>query len=425
MTEEFLHYIWRFRLFDLPQDETEMKIEVIYPGHCNRDAGPDFFDARIRIGDTLWAGNVEIHIKSSDWFRHGHQHDPAYDSIILHVVYENDVIIKRTGGEPLPTLELTGKFDGAVFDRYERIVGNLNWVPCQDMIHEVRQIVVRDCYQKALLERLETKTDDIRKRIAATGNDWEQVFFEFVAAGMGYKVNSDAFGLLARNAPLALLQRHRDSRMQLEALLYGQAGLLSTVHKEEYPRELLKEYRFLAGKYKLRPIAPIAWKFMRMRPSAFPTIRVSQLADLIESNASLFSRAISIRDISAFYALFRLEASGYWTRYYRFGVPSPVRKKRLGKDAVDILLINTVLPFLALYGKERNMPQLIERSLAFYEQLPPENNRVIRQWRALGIAAESSFESQALLQIKKHYCDAKKCLYCGIGNDIIGAGGGR
>ncbi len=420
MKEEFLHYIWQYRLtgktLKLAGGEDCM---VKDPGMPNTDSGPDFFNARVRTGNTTWAGNVEIHVNASEWFEHNHHKDKAYDNIILHVVYNKDAEIKRTNGELIPTLELKDKFNAGLYERYSDLMSSLSWIPCEGSIHEADRFILNNWLDRMLVERLEKKGRAIEKSLKLNGNNWEQAFYIIIARNFGFRVNALPFELLAGSLPLAYLAKHKDNKMQIEALLFGQAGLLKGKYKDEYPLKLQKEYAFLRKKFMLSPIDPHLWRFMRLRPSNFPTIRLSQFADLIHRSSHLFSKTIEADSIKKLVQLFDVSASEYWETHYRFGKTSAKRRKILGKSAIYLILINTVIPFMFIFGKERNNQILIDRSVKLLDQLPGENNSIIRKWQQLGMSTRTAFSTQALLQLRESYCSEKKCLSCAIGNNLL------
>ncbi len=306
MTEEFLHYIWKYRLIDQYLVSTSgEQLVIIQPGSYNTDSGPDFFNARIKINNTVWAGNVEVHIYSSDWYQHQHQRDQAYDNIILHVVYEDDKPVVRQNGEPVPTVELKGHFKQLLYDKYTYFMTNKNWIPCEKLIHSVDRFVMNNWVDRLMIEKLENKAAEITSHFLLNKSNWEQTFYEFLARNFGFKVNGSPFQLLAKSLPLNILAKHKDDKFQLEALLYGQAGLLQKVFSDDYPKSLKKEYLFLRKKYNLVPVDPHLWRFMRMRPSNFPTIRISQFSDLIYQSSHLFSNIIEKKSLKELIELFR------------------------------------------------------------------------------------------------------------------------
>jgi len=420
MNEQFLHHLWKFRLLtnDLLTADGE-EVVVLHPGQHNRDSGPDFLNARIRIGKTLWAGNVECHVRSSDWLRHKHQDDEAYQNIILHVVYESDKIIRRSNGEMIPEVALKGRFNALLYERYRDMMENMNWIPCEKLMDEVHPLIVRSMLERLLVERLEEKEGHILQTYQACNNDWEEAFYFMLARNFGFRLNSGPFELLAKSLPFKVLSRHRDDIFQIEALLYGQAGMLKKKYHDEYPRKLAKEYRFLQKKYALKPIDPHLWKFLRLRPSNFPTIRISQFSCLLCQSQGLFSEVISSQQLYDLRNLFDLKCSEYWTSHYIFDRKSVSITKRIGVKTVDLLLINTVIPFIFVYGMSKDNPGLKERALDFLTKLPAEENSISNQWRHLGIKMDCAFSSQAMMELKEHYCDQKRCLDCKIGHAIL------
>jgi len=422
MNEDFLHYVWKFQLFNphgLLTTEGE-KVEVFKAGLPNQNAGPDFFNGQLKVGDTLWAGNVEIHLKSSDWFQHQHQTDKLYDKIILHVVWENDREVRRESGELIPTIELSGRVSKVLLERYKFLKKNENWVPCESELASVDQFVKLQQLDRMLVERLENKSRRIEQLLELNTNDWEAVFYQMMCRYMGLKVNGTPFELLATALPYSILRKHQSDLLQLEALLLKQAGLLEEDFKGDYPMRLQKEYRFLKNKYQLASIETSLWKFMRMRPSNFPTIRLAQLAALIHKNKKFFEQLRETKSIDQFYQLFDVAASPYWDAHYRFDVPaSRKRKKKMGQLTKDVLMINVAVPLLFVYAEKRD--DELGKQLAFQmlEEIPAEKNAIAKKWKALGMLLESAFHSQALLQLKKEYCDHKRCLSCKIGNSIL------
>ncbi len=420
MTEEFLHYIWKYHLFDNKIfTSTGENIEVINVGEHNTDAGPDFFNAKIKIGSTLWAGNVEIHINASDWYKHGHQNDKAYNNIILHVVYNNDKVIMRNNNEIIPTIELKGKFNEKLFSMYRNFMNSKYWIPCEKMINCVDEFTVNNWLESLLIERLEKKSKLIECKLNISNNNWEQVFYEQLARNFGFKVNAEPFELLAKSLPIIYLAKHKNNILQIEAMLFGQAGLLNKVFKDEYPRKLQKEYNFLKQKFSLKPIESHLWKFLRLRPSNFPTIRISQFAELICKSSHLFSEIIERENVYKIVHLFDLYSSEYWDSHYIFDKLSAKRKKKFGINAANLIMINTVVPFLFVYGKKKDNEKYKERALMFLNQIPGENNSIIKKWKSLGMNVNTAFNTQALIELKNYYCDFKKCLNCRIGNYLL------
>jgi hypothetical protein len=420
MNEDFLHFIWKFRLtgriFHTNSGET---LEVISTGEHNHDAGPDFLNARIKLGDTLWAGNVEIHVRSSDWIRHRHQHDSAYDNVILHVVYENDLEIRRRSGENIPALVLNGLIEPDVYDTYNYFLNNHLWIPCALRLPEVREIVVRDWLASLAIRRLERKAVEIGERLAFYANDWDQAFFEALSSTFGFRINKQPFELLARNTPVLYLEKHKDNLFQVEAMLFGQAGFLEGKYRTSYPKLLKKEYQHLRVKFGLEAISGHLWKFMRLRPNNFPTIRIAQLAMLIHTRSHFFSQIIQQSDYSQICDYFNVGVSDYWQSHYYFDRPSRNIGKTISTSTVDLIIINNVVPFLYLYAKHSGKEEYVDKAVALQEKINPESNSLIRKYAEFGIRPASAGESQGLIELKTNYCDRKRCLDCRIGLELI------
>lgn len=421
MYEEFLHYLWKFRLFDGKDLITQSGdlIEIFKCGEPNSDSGPDFFNARIKIGKTTWAGNVEIHVHASDWETHKHQHDKAYDNVILHVVYEANKELKRRNNELIPTLELKERIPQNIYKNYLFFKTSRDWIPCGKQIKDIDSFTLNHWLDRLLVERLERKSIPIIERLKQNKNNWEETFYQALARNFGLKINSESFEMLARALPYSVIAKHKDSILQIEALLFGQAGLLEKELKDDYPKKLKKEFQFLRQKFKLQPIDASLWKFMRLHPPNFPTLRIAQFANLIFKSAKLFSKMLEENSAKHIIKLFETETSEYWLTHYRFDKPSPKRKKTLGRDSINNIIINTIVPFLFIYGKEKGKEEFCDRALAFLEKLEPEKNSIISKWKSSGINAKNACETQALLQLKNEYCAKKRCLECSIGAKLL------
>jgi hypothetical protein len=420
MKEDFLHFIWKHCLYDkskLITDNGE-QIEVLNPGEQNHDAGPDFFNAKIKSNNTIWVGNVEIHVRSSDWMRHKHDTDKAYDNVILQVVADHDTLVYRTNGQRIPTVELT--FNPIIYNNYLHLLQNQEWIPCESRIFRIDPFHLKHWLQNVLVERLEEKSREISSLLQHQKYDWDETFYQQLARNFGFNKNAQPFELLAKSLPYRYLAKHRDNLLQVEAMLFGQAGMLDDlISEDEYYCSLKQEYRFLKEKFSLNPMGGHLWKFLRLRPSNFPTLRIAQFGMLIHQSDRLFSRLLTCKNIKELQVLFTVSASSYWADHYLFHKRSERKKKALGEDAVDVLIINTVVPLLFLYGVEKNLPEYKERALEFLDQIPAEKNSIISKWNALGIKADNAFYSQALLQLKGKYCKFKRCLDCRIGRKII------
>lgn len=421
MREDFLHFLWRWRRFDAHDLRATdgSALEILHPGELNRHAGPDFFNARVRIGDTLWAGNVEMHLNASDWLAHRHDGDPAYDNVVLHVVLDEDRPLIRPNGERLPCLELRRRIPPSLLDKYLRLEHERAWIPCMRSFPGVPEIVRSNWLDRLLVERLEQKTALVEHTLQATGQHWEEAFYRVLARNFGLKVNVEPFEALARALPLRLLAKHQNSLFQMEALLFGQAGLLDEAFEDDYPRALAKEYRFLQHKYDLTAIPASSWKFFRLRPAGFPTVRLAQFAALMHRSTLLFSAVLAARSMREIEHMFGVEPGDYWRTHFRFDKSTAPRAKPLGREFVHLLLINTVAPFLFHYGRTKGMPEQQDTALQLLEALPPEANTVVDDWAELGQTASNAARSQALLHLKSHYCDAKRCLECAIGTAIL------
>ncbi len=421
MPEEFLQYIWENRLFTHENQQTANgePLEIINVGKRNTDSGPDFFNARVKIDSTVWVGNIEIHRFASDWGRHNHNTDDAYNNVILHVAEVFDKPVYRNNGEEIPAMVL--KYPAALKTNYQKLLDAKTWIACQSQFHKIDPIILQLGFNRLMIERLEEKTTEILNRLQQNNNDWNETFYQELARMFGFKVNAIPFEMLAKSLPVGILAKHKSSLFQLEALLFGNSGLLNEqLLGDDYYINLRNEYSFLYKKYQLKGIESHLWKFMRLRPGNFPTIRISQFAALIHKSHGLFSKILEIESLEELKKLFEVQASEYWNSHYSFNKNS-VRNsvKELGENSINTLIINIVIPFLFVYGEKQNKESLKNRSLEFLEQLPAEENSVIEKWKSLGVEARSAFESQALLQLKNKYCELKKCLNCQIGVKLV------
>ncbi len=420
MKEEFLHFIWKNRLFEpsnLSTAEGE-NIEIVNPGRHNIHAGPDFFDARIRIGKTLWAGNVEIHLKASDWNRHGHQSDPLYRNTVLHVVAENDVPVRNTAGSQIPTIEIGWPL--WIEYNYKALMQQHDWVNCASQINRIDPFRVRFFLNGLAIERLQRKIETMETLLESSKGDWSETFYRMLVRSFGFRQNGDPFEMLARSLPLNVLQRHHESLFQLEALLFGQAGLLQeNIQFEEYPRSLVNEHHFLSQKYGLKPLQGHLWKFMRMHPLNFPTLRLAQLAGILHHSSSLFSIILMPQGLDAYRTLFKSETNPFWDTHFTFLKSSKFQKKTMGEESFQLILVNVLVPFLFLYGEKNNKQELKERALQIMEELPAENNTILRHWASSGIEAFNALESQALIHLHHMYCEPRRCLECSIGQKLV------
>jgi len=422
MKEELLHYVWQYRLFATEQLETTNgeKVEIIDCGKRNQDAGPDFFNAKIKIDKTLWAGNVEIHTTSSEWMQHNHHNDKSYDSVILHVVEKANHIVYRQNGEEIPQMEITVKKE--VKERHEQLLASKTWIRCEPWWNRLSPEFTHIYLSRLLHGRFIRKTEAIIEHLAQNNNHWEETFYLFLARNFGMNTNCLPFEMLAKSLPLALLGKHKNSLLQIEAMLFGQAGLLhSGKNKEndEYLQSLQREYAFLSNKFALSAIDSSLWKFAKIHPLNFPHIRIAQFAALIHQSRKLFSKLLVINDPNQLRNLFQCKASTYWETHYSFGKSSPKRTKTIGEKSIDALLINTVVPFLFAYSIKKDLPEVQEKAYSLLEKIAPEQNNIIEKWENLGLKAQNAYDTQALIELKKQYCDEKKCLQCGIGHKLL------
>lgn len=421
MTEEFLHHIWKFRLFDQLELKTTKGelVEIQKPGEHNFDAGPDFFNGKIKVGETLWAGNVEVHINSSDWKRHLHQNDKAYDNIILHVVNNADTVLHRSTGEEIPTLEIKSRINKKLYQNYLDFKSSNDWIPCEKQLASVPEFIINSTKDKLLLERLERKSKSILNSLELNNNNWEETFYQSLARNFGFKTNAEPFELLAKSIPSLILGKHKNSLFQLEALLFGQAGMLFEHFSEKYPQQLQNEYAFLKQKFKLQPIEKHLWKYLRLRPINFPSIRIAQFANLIFNSSHLFSKIMELENASELEKIMNVSASEYWESHFMLDRKSTKKTKHLGGEAINNIIINTIVPFLFVYGKQKDDEKYITRALQFLEQTAGEGNSIIQKWNNTGVSTKTAHSTQALLQLKNEYCNHKKCLNCSIGNYLL------
>ena len=421
MTEDLLHYLWQNKLYRPGQFYTQDQdvLEIIHPGTINTDAGPDFFNAKIKIGDTLWAGNVELHLREDDWFHHKHHVDSAYDNVILHVVDKPTGETVTSAGRKVPVWRL--QYADQLFTRYQSLYFNDQWVACQDEVTQIDEFSIDRWLDRLLIEKLEAKSRQIENWLLMSENDWDQVFFIMLARSFGFGVNGQPFEMLARQTPLKILLKHSDHLFQLEALLLGQSGFLSSLkHTDEYTEKLLKEYWFLAHKYKLSPIENHLWKFLRLRPSNFPTIRLVQMAALIHQSRGLFDRLHANLELNKMSALLEVAPSGYWSCHYRPGCSSKANKiKKLGKYSRQLIISNTIIPYLFVFYSKRNDEKGKEQVLDMLYDLQPEKNKITENWRKIGLNVDNEGRAQALIFLKNNYCNHKKCLNCHIGHKVL------
>lgn len=428
MPETFLYFIWQFQYFTklaLTTTDGE-RLQVLHPGFRNHDAGPDFTNARLLINDVEWVGTVEMHPRTSDWLAHRHQHDRAYDNVILHVVWQDDRQttgrrVDRANGTPLPTLALCSLTDATVLDRYQALTDSPDAIPCAGQFRSVSPLRITSMLDKAMLQRLERKALDVRQVVEQTGGDWEEVAYRLLAVNMGFKINADPMRQLSRAVPLKALLKHRNAPVQVEAMLFGTAGLLLADEPDDYTKELQREYRFLAAKYTIadKEMAAHVWKWGRLRPANFPTLRLAQLAQLLTHHVSLFSLFVGTSEVDLLLKALQIQPSAYWQTHYRLGKPAQKASSTLGQSSASTLIINTVVPLLAAYAHHRGQPAYMDRAIALLEQLPAEKNHLTDGWDTLGLGIRTAFDSQAAIELYNSFCTTKRCLNCQIGAALL------
>ncbi|GAA3639436.1 DUF2851 family protein [Flavivirga jejuensis] len=421
MQEDFLHYIWKHKKFQINhlKSITEEIVIINTVGQHNLNAGPDFFNAQVTINEQLWAGNVEIHVKSSDWFLHNHEQDKAYDNVILHVVWEHDTDIFRKDNTVIPTLELKKFVKKDVLNNYKKLFTKQSkWINCEHSFTGIDDFVLNNWLERLYLERLVRKTKTIQRLLKESKNDWEAVLFKMLAKNFGLKVNGDSFFSMAQSINFSIIRKSQSNQQTLEALLFGQSGLLEQDIENAYYLSMIKEYQFLKQKFKLENNQTLPCHFFRLRPSNFPTIRLSQLASLYHLHQNLFSKIIETNRLDDFYKLFKISTSTFWETYYTFQKESKSSKKTLTKSFIDLLLINTILPLKFCYAKQKGEACEVD-IIKIATSITSEKNSIIDAFNNLKKVSKSALDSQALIQLKTEYCDKNKCLQCAVGNTLI------
>jgi len=421
MNEMFLHFLWKYQLFHPELKTTDnVTVSILNPGMHNKNAGPDFFYSRLKIGDTLWAGNVEIHMKSSDWYQHMHHKDEKYDNVILHVVLEHNKTTVNSKEEIITIMEINHCIKGNIEEIYSNLMLNRFWIPCQQLICDVDPIHINSWIIKTMVERLERKGNEIKIILESVGKNWEETCFILIARHFGFGMNQQAFEMLARSISFKMIKRNCDQLLQTEALLFGQAGFLDQEFHDEYPNELKAEFQYIQKKLQLEPLKKYLWNFLRLRPANFPTIRLAQFAALIQHNESLFSKITDFKELANLLEMFQLHASVYWKSHFIFDkISKNHSSKSFGIGAIQNIIINVVVPLLFLYGDIKGKEELKERAMMVLDLLPSESNRIVNKWKELGIAVENATVSQGLLELNQQYCNKKKCLECRIGYYLL------
>lgn len=418
--EELLQYVWKYKLYpgDSLVTTDGRTVEVIDPGMQNRDAGPDFFNAKVKIGGRLWAGNVEIHRSSDQWMEHGHHQDKAYNSVILHLAERVNLEIRNEAGQTVPQCRLM--VPPGLKDNSEFLVYSDGSLPCQSLLFSLPKSLFSTYLPRLTAERLERKRDDVIVMLERFKNSWDEVFYVMLSRNFGFGVNADAFERLALSLPFKYLLKHEQDIEQLEALLFGQAGFLNNpIEGDDYHEKLRGEYRFLKRKYSLKGMEDYLFKRMRVRPRSFPELRIAQMASILHSSGRLFSNVIEEKDFNRLLSLFQVEPSGYWKTHYAFGKKSKASSKKMGMASVEAIIINTVVPLLFAYGRSVSNESYSFRALHFLALIKPESNALVKEFEKGGITPENAADTQALIQLRKEYCDKRKCLYCQIGHQLL------
>lgn len=417
--EQLLHYVWKHKIFPLKELKTTtgQQVEVIDTGLANTDAGPDFFNAKLKLDGVLWIGNIEIHERSSDWFKHGHHADAGYNSVILHIASEIDTEISRSNGERIPQIQLI--CPEAVRTNYKELLETDSYPPCYRIIPSLPPFTAHSWMTALQMERFEQKATLLNERLKRCQGNWEDAFFITLARNFGFGLNGDAFETWAHRLPFRAVDKHRNDLFQIEAIFFGQAGILEDSDGDGYYLRLKKEYTYLQHKFGLIPMDASLWRFLRLRPANFPHIRIAQLACLYHRAYGLLSRIMETETLQGVRDILKGGTSEYWLTHYTFGGSSPSRPKTLSNTSLDLLIINTVVTFLYAYGLHKGNRVLCARAGSFLEELKAENNYITRMWEQCGMKASNVADSQALIQLKKEYCDKKKCLYCRIGYEYL------
>jgi hypothetical protein len=421
--EGFICYIWQFQYFDKKELKTSggEKIEVFKPGIGNTHAGPDFSNAKVKIDGIDWVGSVEIHPRASGWMEHRHDLDPAYENVVLHVVWQNDQPIYRSDKTLLPTLELKDRVDESLITQYKKLVNTSFTIPCKKSFPQVEEVVKRSMLDRTLIQRLEAKAAQVLEILRQHHGDWQQTAFILLARNFGFNVNSDPFLQLAVSLSYKTLLKHTDKPLQIEALLFGQAGFLDIAVGDAYYQLLRREYNLLSQKYGLsaRKLKRAQWRFLRLRPANFPTVRLAQFAALLVQEKNAFSKIFDTTETRSLRDLFSIRQSEYWQGHYQFNRKSKQEVAGLGDSSIDHILINTVAPLLVAYGKYNDQQAAIDRAVGMLQAIPSESNTITKSWGALGQDARTAFDSQAMIELYNNFCQRRNCLNCTIGASLL------
>lgn len=420
MKEDFLHYVWQFQKFDVLNVKTVQgePVTVVNAGQYLQLAGPDFFNAQVTIGSQKWAGNVEIHIKSSDWYIHSHETDTAYDNVILHVVWDHDTEVFRKDNTEIPVIELKHYVSKEVLANYNALSSVKSWIYCEKELESMNAFVLDNWKERLFFERLERKSKPIAELAVATGNDWEAELFNFLSKSFGLNTNGEVFYAIAKSLPFSVVRRESFEFENLEALFFGRSGLLDAEYEDVYVKGLKQRYDYICHKYRIEPAYIDPLQFFKHRPDNFPTVRLSQLAQLYHKHQNLFSKIIEASSIEDVYKVFDVQVPEYWQTHYTFDKASTKKRKSLTHSFVDLIIINTIIPFKFAYSRSMGKEDT-DSLITMLQQITPEKNTIIDKFKSFKVNIQSAYDTQSLLQLKNEYCSKKRCLQCAVGLELL------
>lgn len=425
MIESFLQFVWKYQYYDISDlytsDKDPATLQVIHPGYQNKDSGPDFSLAKVNISGISWHGQVEVHYKSSGWYAHQHDQDPAYDNVILHVVWNHDQQVFRSNGSVIPTLELKNRINHDLLHRYQNLINNPDPIPCSRLIPRIREITLHSMLDRSLMDRMERKSTEVLSILEKNNNDWEETAYQLISRSFGFKTNADAFLKLSQLIPYKIIQKHFDQLFQIEALFFGQAGFLEESQGDDYYENLRGEYHFLSKKYQLyeKRMSRLEWKFSRLRPFNFPTIRIAQLAKMMSQKRHVFSFIKEYDSVKILLAFLNVTQSDYWNTHYDFGKRFKTPINGIGKKSLENIAINTIALLLITYGQYHQQNEFIDRGINLLQTLPSEQNHITKMWKGLNVKTSNAYDSQACIELFQQYCNKRRCLSCNIGAYLV------